>query len=142
MITPATMLMMLMLGAPAPMPDLPVACSLTADPVAADEQQQKKAGTELEELDEPPSVVTSVSPAYPESAMKDSLEGVIYLGVLIGKDGKVKDVEVKKGVREDLNAAAIAAIRQWVFKPPMKKKAAVEAMVVVPVKFKLAPKSK
>lgn len=142
MITPGTILMMAMLAAPGYTIGLPAMGDPTAGDVLVDEQQQKKGGTDLEELDEPPSVVKSVSPAYPESAMKDSLEGVVYLGVLIGRDGKVKEVEVKKGVRTDLNTAAINALKQWQFKPPMKKGVAAEATVVVPVKFKLANKEK
>jgi protein TonB len=115
-------------------PVMPVA----NDNATMQEEHKKKAAAELEEIDEPPAPTKTVSPAYPESAKKDTLEGVVYLRVLISEGGAVKEVHVEKGVREDLNKAAVDAMKQWLFKPPTKKGKPVQTTVVVPFKFKLA----
>jgi len=110
--------------------------SLTAGFIAAD-QEPKKAPLPIQELDEAPVLIKRTLPAYPESALKDSLEGTVYLRVTIDQGGGVEEIAVEKGVRKDLEEAAMACLKQWKFKPARAKGAAVRATVVVPFRFKL-----
>ncbi len=83
-----------------------------------------------------PVPVTQVKPDYPEFARDAQIQGTVLLHVLVGKDGRVKNVKVKKGVT-GLDDAAIRAIKQWVFKPALSNNKPVAVWVEVPMNFHL-----
>ena len=58
------------------------------------------------------------------------------LDVTVGTDGHVKDVAVRKSIPE-LDAAAVAAIRQWEFKPGRAKGKPVDVVCTVTIAFTL-----
>jgi protein TonB len=59
---------------------------------------------------------------YPESAARRKVQDVVVLKVLVGPNGRPEDIEVLRGSQKDpaLDAAAIAALRQWTFTPARK----------------------
>src|SRR6516164_1974653 len=69
-------------------------------------------------VEELPEAVTKVQPQYPDLAHEASVEGTVLIQALVGKDGKVKDTKVVKSIPM-LDAAADAAVRQWVFRPAL-----------------------
>ncbi len=77
---------------------------------------------------------------YPQSAIKDGTEGNVIVNFTVAPDGKVTDVKVVKGVREDLDNAAIEVIKKSPKWNPAKPGG--DASVNVPVTFKLSPKRK
>jgi len=81
-----------------------------------------------------PTPVTRVEPAYPEFAREAQIQGKVTLHVLVGKDGRVKNVKVIKGVT-GLNDAAVEAIKKWVFKPALSNNKPVAVWVEVPMDF-------
>jgi len=81
-----------------------------------------------------PVPVTRVEPAYPEFAREAQIQGKVTLHVLVGKDGRVKNVKVIKGVT-GLNEAAVEAIKKWVFKPALSNNKPVAVWVEVPMDF-------
>ena len=81
-----------------------------------------------------PVPVTTVQPVYPEFAREAQIQGKVVLHVLVGKDGRVKNVKVAKGVT-GLNDAAMDAVRKWVFKPALSNNKPVAVWVEVPVDF-------
>jgi len=81
-----------------------------------------------------PTPVTRVEPAYPEFAREAQIQGKVTLHVLVGKDGRVKNVKVIKGVT-GLNEAAVEAIKKWVFKPALSNNKPVAVWVEVPMDF-------
>jgi protein TonB len=81
-----------------------------------------------------PVPVTTVQPAYPEFAREAQIQGKVVLHVLVGKDGRVKNVKVARGVT-GLNDAAMDAVRKWVFKPALSNNKPVAVWVEVPVDF-------
>jgi TonB family protein len=87
-------------------------------------------------VEELPEVVTKVQPQYPASAREAGAEGTVMVQALVGKDGRVKDVLVTKSI-PTLDAAATAAVRQWVFKPARGKNGPMAVWVAVPMKFTL-----
>jgi protein TonB len=86
--------------------------------------------------DEPPEVVERVPPFYPDAARRAGVEGTVLLQVLLGRDGSVRDVVVTKSIPK-LDDAALAAVRQWRFKPARARGEPVMVWVAVPVKFTL-----
>ena len=80
-----------------------------------------------------------VRPTYPELARETGVEGRVSLTCVIGHDGSVKKIEVRKG-HPLLIKAAIDAVTQWKFKPLVLNGQAVEMETTVNIDFQL-PKS-
>jgi TonB family protein len=81
------------------------------------------------------------------AAMKANLEGLIRIEATVQPDGTVGDVKLVKSVdsKYGLNEAAVAAARQWVFKPGTKDGKAVAVRVFIEFAFAYhlkPPKSK
>lgn len=74
---------------------------------------------------------------YPPEAKEAGVEGMVLLRLLIGKDGRVDDVSVEKSDSEQLNNAAITAVKGIRFTPGKVDGVAVNTKVMLPVKFKL-----
>ncbi len=87
-------------------------------------------------VEELPEAITQVRPEYPDIARQANVDGTVLVQVLVGKDGKVKDTKVVKSVPM-LDAAAVAAVKQWVFKPALSNNKPVAVWVAVPMKFTL-----
>ena len=87
-------------------------------------------------VEELPEAITKVSPQYPDLAREAGVDGTVMVQALVGKDGHVKDTRVVKSIPM-LDAAAAAAVRQWVFKPALSNNKPVAVWVAVPVKFTL-----
>jgi TonB family protein len=56
---------------------------------------------------------------YTAAARADGVEGKLKLRVIVGADGEVVRVEVLSSVSPELDAAAVAAVKHWRFKPAM-----------------------
>ncbi len=87
-------------------------------------------------VEELPEAITKVPPQYPDIAREASVDGIVMVQALVGKDGKVKDTRVVKSIPM-LDAAAVTAVKQWVFKPALSNNKPVAVWVAVPVKFTL-----
>ena len=87
-------------------------------------------------VDSEPVRISIAAPVYPAVAHTAGLEGTVLVRVLVGKDGKVKDVLFIEGP-EGLKAAAEDCARTAVFKPALMDHKPVEVWVLMPVTFKL-----
>jgi len=56
---------------------------------------------------------------YTAAARAEGIEGKLKLRVVVGADGEVVRVEVLSSVSSELDAAAIAAVKHWRFRPAM-----------------------
>jgi TonB family protein len=79
---------------------------------------------------------TSGEPEYPSKAIDKDLQGDVVLDVLIGKNGKVKNVQVVEG-EKILAHAAVDAVRHWRYTPFTPEGKPVETRSTVKVKFVL-----
>jgi protein TonB len=87
-------------------------------------------------VEELPEAITKVPPAYPDIAREAGVDGTVMIQALVGKDGRVKDTRVVKSIPM-LDASALAAVKQWVFKPALSNNKPVAVWVAVPVRFTL-----
>jgi protein TonB len=87
-------------------------------------------------VEELPEAITKVPPVYPDIAREANVDGTVMVQALVGRDGKVRDTKVVKSIPM-LDAAAIAAVKQWVFKPALSNNKPVAVWVAVPVRFSL-----
>ena len=88
-------------------------------------------------VEELPEAITKIQPEYPDIARQSNMEGTVLVQALVGKDGRVKDTKVVKPVPV-VDDAAVAAVKQWVFKPALSNNKPVAVWVAVPVRFTLA----
>lgn len=66
---------------------------------------------------ERPVRINYVAPQYTEMARRIRLEGIVILQTVIGADGRVEDVKVLKGMNFGITESAVAAVKQWTYKP-------------------------
>ena len=86
--------------------------------------------------DEMPVLVIDVEPEYPELARQAEVEGEIRLRVLVGKDGRVKEVHLDNSIPM-LDDAAREAARKWVFKPALSSNRPVAVWISRYLRFRL-----
>lgn len=75
---------------------------------------------------------------YPQAARGQGLEGKVFLVFIIDTDGSIGNVEVLKGVSEDIDREAIRVVENapnW--KPGMQNDAPVKVRMRLPITFKL-----
>ena len=79
-------------------------------------------------------LVSQTQPVYPPMAKQAGIAGTVTMGVLIGKDGTVENIQVLKGPAA-LAAAAMQAVQQWKYKPTLLNGDPVEVLTSVNVTF-------
>jgi TonB family protein len=82
------------------------------------------------------SLLHRVEPEYPEEARQQRIQGAVVLEVRIGRDGAIQDVKLVSG-QPSLANAAIAAVKQWQFKPRMVQGQPVEMQTRITLNFRL-----
>ncbi|MFN2387909.1 MAG: TonB family protein [Thermoanaerobaculia bacterium] len=61
-------------------------------------------------------LLSKVSPVYPEAARRLGIEGTVVLEVAIDASGRVREVEVVRGLPYGLSEAAVEAVRRWQYR--------------------------
>jgi TonB family protein len=84
-----------------------------------------------------PRPLTTPDPEYTEQARQAKLQGMCVLGLIVGADGKPRDIHVLRKLGLGLDEKAILAVSQWTFTPATKDGAAVPVQISVQVSFKL-----
>ncbi len=82
-----------------------------------------------------PEAVKIVSPSYPETARKAGITGRVYVKLLVGPDGKVKDAQVIRGIGYGCDEAATDAAYKAVFKPGTKNGKPADTYITIPYPF-------
>jgi TonB family protein len=88
----------------------------------------------------PPLPRHKVDPAYIRSAVDDGIQGVVRLAAVIGKDGRVDQIEMLSGIDARLDQSAEEALGKWLFEPALRDGAPIAVDAVFEVPFRLAPK--
>jgi len=87
-------------------------------------------------VDEEPVRIRIDPPIYPDIARTAQIEGTVIVRVLVGRDGRVRDVIVIEG-SEALRAAADRCARTSVWRPALVDGKPVEVWVMMPITFRL-----
>ena len=77
------------------------------------------------------------APAYPAGAREERLEGLVVVRTVIDREGKIASTEVVESAREDLDAAAVDAIKTWTFEPATLEGEPVPVYYHLTVRFRL-----
>ena len=85
----------------------------------------------------PPVRIGGSQPEYPVEARAAGVEGTVVLYGLIGRDGKVREARVVRGLSPPLDAAALAAFRTWRFSPATQKGKKVEFKYNAGIEFRI-----
>ncbi len=85
---------------------------------------------------DPGRLIHMIQPVYPPIAKTAHIEGTVELSAVIGTDGRVRDLSVVSG-HPLLRKAAIDAVRQWIYKPPVLNGESVEIVAPIAVIFRL-----
>lgn len=149
------------IGMPVPVPDAEVSAEqtiatqqeLSSTPSPALEDLGNQGNVQVEQdieidADEPgmdefvpvekaPQIVKSVVPVYPDMARRAGLEGVVWVKILVGKDGKPIKVAVARASTEIFEEPALEAAKQFLFTPAVMNNGPVKVWVSVPFRFKL-----
>ena len=89
-------------------------------------------------FDEPPILLRSQNPVYPDLARQAGIEGTVLINALVTEDGKVAEVSViQSDVTSAMNKAAEDAVMHFIFKPAKQRTVPVPANIAVPIRFKI-----
>jgi TonB family protein len=81
--------------------------------------------------------VSFVEPMYPESAKERHESGSVILRAVIGRDGHVHSLRPTNAADADFVIAAIAAVRQWTYRPYLLNGEPTEVDTTITVNFAL-----
>ncbi len=84
-----------------------------------------------------PQPIKRVTPDYPQLAAAARITGVVVIEAHVGTDGRVLTADVLKGTPL-LNEAAVAAVRQWRYRPLLLNGVPTEFILTVTVNFNLS----
>ena len=84
--------------------------------------------------EDPPRPIKQALPQYPIYAREAGIEGTVVLHILVGRDGRVKNVKIARGV-SGLNEAAMHAAKQWIFSPALSNNRPVAVWIESRVQF-------
>jgi len=84
-----------------------------------------------------PKAIYSPDPEYSEEARKAKYQGVCVLWLVVGPDGRPRDIRVARTLGLGLDEKAIEAVKTWRFEPAMKDNRPVAVQINVEVSFRL-----
>lgn len=84
-----------------------------------------------------PKAIFAPDPEYSEEARKAKYQGTCVLWLIVGSDGKPRDIKVARSLGLGLDEKAIEAVRTWKFDPAMKDGKPVAVTINVEVSFRL-----
>jgi protein TonB len=148
-------------GVPVPVPDAEVSpeqtlasqAEMSATPSPATEDLGQADGLQVQEdiviedeepgmdefipVEKPPQIIKKVVPVYPEMAVRAGLEGVVWVKILVDKEGKPTKVVVIKSSAEMFDQAAMDAAKGFLFTPAVMNNGPVKVWVSIPFRFQL-----
>jgi protein TonB len=84
-----------------------------------------------------PRILFSPDPDYSEEARKAKYQGTVVLWVVVGPDGRTRDIRVQRSLGLGLDEKAMEAVRTWKFEPARKDGQPVAVQINVEVNFRL-----
>jgi TonB family protein len=84
-----------------------------------------------------PRILYAPDPEYSEEARKSKYQGTVVLWVVVGPDGRPRDIRVQRSLGLGLDEKAMEAVRTWKFDPARKDGQPVAVQINVEVNFRL-----
>jgi periplasmic protein TonB len=84
-----------------------------------------------------PRAIYAPDPEYSEEARKAKYQGTCVLWLVVGPDGRPRDIRVARSLGLGLDEKAIEAVRNWKFEPAQKDGRPVAVQINVEVDFRL-----
>jgi protein TonB len=83
---------------------------------------------------------SGVKPVYPDEALRAGLEGLVVLEAIVDERGRVGgEIKVVRGLGHGCDEAAVAAVRQWRFRPATRNGKPIKVRRIFPILFRLQP---
>jgi TonB family protein len=86
-------------------------------------------------------VLSKPNPIYPETAKRNRVSGTVVIKAVIGSDGRIHQMKLVQVPDPDLAIAAVAAVRQWTYKPYTLNGVPVDVETQITVNFNIGPSS-
>ena len=90
----------------------------------------------VRDFDRPPRLLRQTRPRYPQEAFVKKVEGTVLVEFVIDAGGRVVAAHILQSVPL-LDAAALEAVREWVFTPAFKHGAPVASVARAPLVFRI-----
>jgi len=84
-----------------------------------------------------PKAIYAPDPEYSEEARKAKYQGTCVLWLIVGPDGRARDIRVARTLGLGLDEKAMEAVKTWKFEPAMKDGKPVAVQINVEVTFRL-----
>jgi protein TonB len=84
-----------------------------------------------------PKAIYAPDPEYSEEARKAKYQGTCVLWLVVGPDGRARDIRVARTLGLGLDEKAMEAVKTWKFEPAMKDGKPVAVQINVEVTFRL-----
>jgi TonB family protein len=84
-----------------------------------------------------PRALYAPDPEYSEEARKAKYQGTLVLWMIVGADGRPRDIRVARSLGMGLDEKALEAVRTWRFEPAHKDGKPVAVQINVEVIFRL-----
>jgi periplasmic protein TonB len=82
-------------------------------------------------------VIYDPEPAYSDAARSAKMQGTVTLWLIVGADGRPREIRVQKGLGMGLDEKALAAVQMWRFQPSTLNGRPVAVAIQVEVNFRL-----
>lgn len=126
------------LPTPTALPNKPSVVTTQPGTFSADADSRDPTYYPIEQLDEPPHLVSDIQQVYPARAHKAGIEGFVTLSLLINERGEVDEIHVMKSQPVDFfEESAMTMLRGQHFTPAIKHSRAVKSRWQKTVRFKL-----
>jgi TonB family protein len=86
-----------------------------------------------------PEPITKADPKYPQSLIKERVDGEVVLYAVIRKDGTVDSIQVIRSLDPALDKNSADALARWVFKPASREGKPVDCEAVIHIPFRFRP---
>jgi TonB family protein len=80
-------------------------------------------------------ILEKKQPVYPGEAKANPVNGSVILHAIIGKDGTIENLTILKSLREDYDASALDAVKDWKYQPYLLNGEPVEVETTITVNF-------
>jgi len=114
------------------------AVSFAGQSAKSDKQQPSDSEEEVYDLGPgitSPRIIKQVNPEYSESSRGVRVNGAVLLALVVTSKGWPKDERVIRGIDEELDRAAVEALKQWRFAPARKNDKPVAVHVIIEINF-------